>query len=1160
MSKQATLIDELKHPRATQGDPRALRQVSDQPHEVSLNTQPAKSDQKEHRTAVILRHPAAQEPSPIAQYLDQSVDLETLSIPFVRFAGTKRILPEREAECPGWSAFLQEIAPDPAPVIKHKDQVPYYIAGILKEAELINEKLRQQRLSKGESTVGKQRSSAHIKTLGPAVFMDDDGDVLAREPALRAFGVAAGIYTSHSFGFQKGDATVPAQGGRVVTVLNRSVTVDEYGSIWDALNHLLGGGFDEHGRSPALCYGRHARRNDQATYRRLMIQGAALDADKLIELGRTLRPARTPSRVALDQSTAGGRNRAFAEEIERTRLMGAVRRPDDYGEWVSGAAAFKRAFPNDTEAAFECFDAWSACSTKYEGKEATRGKFEQVPADYQGIAAPVTLEMLHWRTRRRAESVIFAQYSPAAQWPKPSGLHVEDFESAAAGITLPKGSEPISSNSLKPEDAIVALDYLLSCWSPKAYEQIIAGLTVPQSAIEEARRRSEHRREKIDLAGRTLHKWEGQNLAADTAALSDAIIASKPDLYRVDQTLVWISEPSSDAATAQRVREIHRYNGAPGAPGDPARHTCERLVPILPSDAEGLREIIAEHVATKRRINDGTKAKPIWREEIASFPFKPSTALHVGPDAAVLKDLLKRELPTRVPEVSGVITAPVMSCLPASTNPDELLKHGADHIIANPGFDSASGLFLSPQGAIIDVPDAPTKDQVGEAADMLLTPWHDFPFAPFGDGLSADVSRSAAVYAMMIAANRRALPIAPGIGFSSHGEGMSSGKTLAGEIIGIIATGDRPVPVSLSTNFSEQRKEIMSFYLEGDGSLFVDNIQTGTRFDSAALASSMTSPRFRDRLLGTNKQMEVGTQVMVIATGNSLNMAGDLASRFLTVRLNTGLERPEDRSSDGFKIPDLSRWVVEHRQRLVAAVHVIVRGYLRECKKFGGTPPEVTARRQVVGTRFGGQCEVLRDALLWALPDLPDPFLSFQASALNSSTKIENALLLGVLDGVLTMMAGRKYAPAWTSESCYSGEQKSSERLGWEKRFRARWERMAPEQRRRRYAAAIFGDAENHAWRRLQARAQRKWGHLALRAGQARFTSSEIVAEISTSTIRPSSEYLTLEGVMPGKRLNPVSLGRLLKERLVDAPTNGLVLRSAQGRRNCAEFWITRGM
>jgi hypothetical protein len=40
---------------------------------------------------------AATEPSRTAQYLDQSVDIEALTIPIARFPGLMRVAPEREA-------------------------------------------------------------------------------------------------------------------------------------------------------------------------------------------------------------------------------------------------------------------------------------------------------------------------------------------------------------------------------------------------------------------------------------------------------------------------------------------------------------------------------------------------------------------------------------------------------------------------------------------------------------------------------------------------------------------------------------------------------------------------------------------------------------------------------------------------------------------------------------------------------------------------------------------------------------------------------------------------------------------------------------------------------------------------------------------------------
>lgn len=566
-----------------------------------------------------------------------------------------------------------------------------------------------------------------------------------------------------------------------------------------------------------------------------------------------------------------------------------------------------------------------------------------------------------------------------------------------------------------------------------------------------------------------------------------------------------------------------------------------------------MREIIADHVATKRRINDGTKKNPLWREEIASFGFKTSAALHVGPDAGILKDLLKRELVTRVPEIRGIVTAPVMPDLPASTCPADLLKLRADRIITSAGFDPESCLYLSPLGSLSEVPESPSKAQVNAAVDLLREPWADFPFVSPGGEISPDVSRAAAIYGTIIAANRRALEIAPGIAFSSHGEGMSSGKTLAGEVVCAVAMGDIPAPVSLSPDFTEQRKEIITHLVEGDGCLFLDNIPNGTRFNSAPLAMAMTNPRFKARLLGTNKQIEASTCAMTVATGNGLNLAGDLASRFLLARLDTGLERPEDRSVTGFRIPDLRRWVIEHRQQLVSAVHTVVRGYLQECNQRRGTPTEVATRRKVGGTRFGGQCEVLRDAFLWAFPDLPDPFLSFKASAINSSTKAEAALVLAVLDRVVTKAAGQMRAPQWVTTPFIL--PKSPERVKWENKFHARWKRIPPDQRQRRYQTTDCAQAENQAWGRICGLVLIRRGRPEVRAGRIRLTSSEITKALQSA---PDDQAI-VEGATHGRGLNPVSLGRWLKDHLVDAPINSLVLRSAQGRKNCAEFWIMNG-
>ena len=83
------------------------------------------------------------------QYLDPTVNIETLPLPLTWFPGPKQPLPERELTCAGWSAFIEEIAADPAPVVKRKENVRYYIAGTLQEAEFVG-KTRESAINQKE--------------------------------------------------------------------------------------------------------------------------------------------------------------------------------------------------------------------------------------------------------------------------------------------------------------------------------------------------------------------------------------------------------------------------------------------------------------------------------------------------------------------------------------------------------------------------------------------------------------------------------------------------------------------------------------------------------------------------------------------------------------------------------------------------------------------------------------------------------------------------------------------------------------------------------------------------------------------------------------------------------------------------------------------------
>jgi hypothetical protein len=111
---------------------------------------------------------------------------------------------------------------------------------------------------------------------------------------------------------------------------------------------------------------------------------------------------------------------------------------------------------------------------------------------------------------------------------------------------------------------------------------------------------------------------------------------------------------------------------------------------------------------------------------------------------------------------------------------------------------------------------------------------------------------------------------------------------------------------------------------------------------------------------------------------------------------------------------------------------------------------------------------------------------------------------------------------------------------------------MTLDQRQQRYQTINFDTAKHHGWERIRYLVQIRCGRREIRAGRVQLTSSEIIKALS------DDDQAIVEGAMHGRGLNPISLGRWLKERLVDAPINGLVLSSAKDRTNTERFWVER--
>ncbi len=314
----------------------------------------------------------------------------------------------------------------------------------------------------------------------------------------------------------------------------------------------------------------------------------------------------------------------------------------------------------------------------------------------------------------------------------------------------------------------------------------------------------------------------------------------------------------------------------------------------------------------------------------------------------------------------GVITAPT------------LRSDGT--VLQEPGYDSATQLYLSLAGdAVQPIPEHPDDETVLRALESLMEPFRYFPFVDA-------VDRSVLLSALLTAAIRWALPTAPAFGFDAPVQG--SGKTLLASAVGSLATGMTPVvfPHLDGKSDEEARKRLLAVFLEGRGAIVWDNILG--QFDSAALASALTSSIFSDRVLGQSESRSVSSRALISLTGNNLTITGDMARRVLLCRIDPKTEQASLRQFDF----DPLAYVLKNRQQLIAACLTILRGWLASGEE--RTPGRMAS--------FELWDDLVRHAVIWVGRRFPqkgftDPLKSQERSLANDSTRQNLGDLLRLL-------------------------------------------------------------------------------------------------------------------------------------------------------------------
>jgi putative DNA primase/helicase len=252
----------------------------------------------------------------------------------------------------------------------------------------------------------------------------------------------------------------------------------------------------------------------------------------------------------------------------------------------------------------------------------------------------------------------------------------------------------------------------------------------------------------------------------------------------------------------------------------------------------------------------------------------------------------------KLPVLTGVTSTP------------QLRRDGSLHDV--PGYDPISGLLYKPEREFDQVPEHPTKDDALTALRLFDDLLRGFPFVTPRD-------KAVAMSAILTALDRHNVPAAPLHAFKAPVAG--TGKSKLCNIVSILSTG-RPAAVAAQPKEEDElEKRLNSELLAGASIICIDNCEHPLQ--SAFLCQMLTQEVVTIRPLGQSKTVQALTRATVLATGNNMQIVGDLTRRTLLCSLDARCQNPELRQFDW----DAEVVAQTERGRLVAAALTILRAW-----------------------------------------------------------------------------------------------------------------------------------------------------------------------------------------------------------------------------------------
>lgn len=252
----------------------------------------------------------------------------------------------------------------------------------------------------------------------------------------------------------------------------------------------------------------------------------------------------------------------------------------------------------------------------------------------------------------------------------------------------------------------------------------------------------------------------------------------------------------------------------------------------------------------------------------------------------------------------------------------------ADHTIATVnGYDEQSQMLLDLQGPELEIPEAPTTDEVSDAMALLMDGWlGDFPFA-------SDTDKANMLALILTYPLRELCTLVPLAVISA--KSMGTGKSKLVSLVVRLFTGDDPEMDSLPSTEEETRKQITTLLQKALPFLVFDE---SPEIGGKSINRLLTAQKWSDRLLGGNQRASLPNRAVKVATGNNVEVFGDTIRRYYPIELFFDGEDPHDRPESDFRHADIEAWTDEHRSELLTAVFTLIRSW-----QVAGRPKRTTS-------------------------------------------------------------------------------------------------------------------------------------------------------------------------------------------------------------------------